>query len=144
MMPILFWAIGLFLRNRGNRRTGNDRHDELFLDEGSFQFFEDATQTLRLHRQHDDGTAIRFNRRRVQCSLAVLFKHLDAVLDVQLFTPRLARMAAGDLIRTNQFLAKQSGNDRFGHHAAPDKRQTRVVERIHLFHKNEDSAPFDS
>jgi hypothetical protein len=53
-------------------------------------------------------------------------------------------MTARDLFRENQFLAQQSGYNGFGHHAAPDKRQASVAKRIHLFHKNEDSAPFDS
>src|SRR5690242_19408982 len=50
-------------------------------------------------------------------------------------------MTAGNLIRSHEFLAQQSGNDRFSHDAAPDKRQAGVTERIHLFHKTRIAHP---
>jgi hypothetical protein len=50
-------------------------------------------------------------------------------------------MTTGNLLRPDELLAQQSGNNRLRHHAATDKGQTRVAESISIFHKSKDSAP---
>src|ERR1041385_7183620 len=71
----------------------------------------------------------------VSNSFAITLKHLDAVLHVYLFTTRLPRMTRDDLLRTNELLAQQPGNDRFRHHTTPNKCQTAVAKRICISHK---------
>src|SRR3569832_798902 len=72
---------------------------------------------------------------RFSDSLTITLKHLDAVLHVYLFTTRLSWMTRDDLLRPNELLAQQPGNDRFGHHAAPNNCQTAVAKRIYISHK---------
>src|SRR2546423_2409691 len=115
-----------------NPRAGDNRNDELLLMQRTLQFFQHSMKTLRLHRENDHRTRVRRFRIDLQRGLAVLLKHLDAILHVHLFAPSLPRMTPHNLIRTNQLLSQESGNNRLRHHAAADKSQTTVAERIYV------------
>jgi hypothetical protein len=65
---------------------------------------------------------------------AVVLEHLYSVLRMDLLATGRTRVTADYLLGTDELLAQQSGNDRFGHHPTTDKRQTTVAESICIVH----------
>src|SRR6185369_17699308 len=94
------------LGNGLNLRARDDRNDELLLHERAFQLLEHNVQTLRLHGEHDDRAVVRPFRLSFSDSLAITLEHLDAILHVHLFTPRLPRVTTDNLLGTNQLLTE--------------------------------------
>jgi len=68
-----------------------------------------------------------------QRRFAIAFKHAHGILGVEFFAARGPRMTADNLIRADELLSQETGDNCFGHHAATDESQARAGERVWRF-----------
>ena len=124
-----------FARYRLHARAGDDRERELRGRDGerALQLAEDARHPLRLDGEDDDrGHCRPLSPHLVgkRGGLAVRLEHADAVLRLQLFAARGARVAADDLRALDELAAEQPGDHRLGHHADADEGEARVAQGV--------------